>query len=263
MSDAETTHPFRLDHPPIIEAIVDIDCELSPSPTLADLEQAALESLQDRYPKLEKRMFHQYGAKIPKPGEAPSNFSMQNEALDGLLFRSEDGKQLTQFRSGGYSFNRLAPYEGMDRYLPEIERTWENYCRIAQPLRIGKIGLRTMDQIEIPLNPAAPTDLSRYFTLMPHLPKVGRRALAFTGFLHQHQIVDAETGQQVSMTLAHCGFKEEKVVIFMDVDVYDPTPRESMRWEDVAPAIRSLRSLKNEFFLAMVTEECLKLFSNP
>jgi len=142
--------PFQLPFPPIVEVIVDIDCELPPAVKISDLEAVAQASLKESYPRLEKRMLQQF--QIRKQGEDPPAHSIK-EGLDALLFRSEDGKQLTQFRRLGYSFNRLAPYEGMDTYLPEIQRTWENYRGIAKPLLIRKIGLRTINRIQLPLNP--------------------------------------------------------------------------------------------------------------
>jgi uncharacterized protein (TIGR04255 family) len=108
-------------HPPIVEVIVDIDCELPPGVNLADLETSARDSLRDGYPQLQKRLLQQ--VQIRQQGDAAPEHELRDEGLDTLLFRSADNRQLTQFRRSGYSFNRLAPYEGMDLYLPEIERT--------------------------------------------------------------------------------------------------------------------------------------------
>lgn len=239
---------------------MDIDCELPPAVKLSDLETVAQESLKDSYPKLEKRMLQHF--QIRKQGEEPPEHSMK-EGLDAFLFRSEDGKQLTQFRRLGYAFNRLAPYEGMDTYLPEIQRTWENYCSIAKPLRIRKIGLRTINRIQLPLNPTGDLDLGKYLSTGPQIPKVDGRNFTFTGFLNQHQIADPGTGQQANIILATKEAQGGKLTIILDIDAFDPKPRESLEWAEVGTVLGLLRSLKNDLFRKIVTEECLKLFSNP
>lgn len=252
---------FQLPFPPIIEAIVDIDCELDPVKHLADLEPAVRQSLQDRYPKVEKRMRHQF--QIRKDSEAPPEHVMEDKGLDAILLRSEDGKQLTQFRRNGYSFNRLAPYEGMDTYLPEIQRTWENYRSLVKPLRIRKIGLRTINRIQIPLNVDGNVDLEHYLRSGPQIPSIEGRELTFTGFLNQHRIADTGSGQHANIILATKEAKDEQLTILLDIDAYDPRPRESLDWVDVVGVVGLLRSLKNDLFRGMVTEECLKLFSAP
>lgn len=204
-------------------------------------------------------MLHQF--QIRKQGEAPPEHSVRDEGLDALLFRSEDGKQLTQFRRTGYSFNRLAPYEGMDLYLPEIQRTWENYRSIVDPLRIRKIGLRTINRIALPLGPEGNLELDLYFRTGPQIPKVQERTLTFTGFLNQHQIADVKTGQLANIVLATQEANAGKLTILLDIDAYDARLRESLDWEGIWQSIDSLRSLKNEIFYEIVTDECLKLFS--
>ncbi len=251
--------PFQLPFPPIIEAIVDIDCELPAGTSPGDLESAAQESLCKTYPQLQKRMLQQF--QIHKQAEKPPEPRLK-EGLDALLFRSEDGKQLTQFRRSGYSFNRLAPYAGMDACLPEIQRTWENYRTIAKPLRIRKIGLRTINRIGLPLNPDGGLDLGRYLSTGPQIPKVDGRDFTFTGFLNQHQIVDKRSGQQANIVLATKEVRDGKLVVLLDIDAYDPRPRESLEWVDVSAVVGSLRDLKNDLFRNIVTKECINLFSS-
>jgi uncharacterized protein (TIGR04255 family) len=250
-----TTEP----HPPIVEAIVDLDCELPPGMNLADLETSARDSLRDGYPQLQKRLLQQ--VQIRQQGDAAPEHALSDGELDTLLFRSEDNRQLTQFRRSGYSFNRLAPYEGMDVYLPEIKRTWENYCAIARPLRIGKVGLRTVNRIALPLNAEGGVELETYLKTGPRLPNVPGRALSFTGFLNQHQVVDPGSGHQANIALAIEGKKEGKLILILDIDVFDLRPREHLEWTEIVPVIQSLRNLKNELFFNILTKECLNLYT--
>ena len=121
--NCERAEIFNLEFPPIVEVVVDIDCEMPPSVQLANLEEVAASSLKDKYPQIQKRTLQQF--EILQDADSGSQHHVSEGVLDALLFRSHDGRQLTQFRSAGYSFNRLAPYAGMDVYLPEIRETWE------------------------------------------------------------------------------------------------------------------------------------------
>lgn len=249
----------RVPHPPIVEAIVDIDCELPPGVKLEDLETPARDSLREQYPQVQKRLLQQF--QIRQQGDAAPEHELKDGRLDALLFRSEDNLQLTQFRRSGYSFNRLAPYEGMDAYLPEIERTWGNYCSIAQPLRIRKIGLRMINRIAVPIGANGGLSLDAYLKTGPRLPTVDGRALSFTGFLNQHQILDEGTGHQVNIALAVEGKKENRLILLLDIDTFDVHPRETLEWAEIAPVIQSLRNLKNELFFNILTEQCLNLYT--
>jgi len=256
---ATEPHRFSLPRPPIVEAIVDIDCKLPPDANLASLEGAARDSLKDSYPQLQKRLLQE--VKIRQQGDTAPEHELSN-GLAALLFRSADGRQLTQFRRSGYSFNRLAPYDGMDVYLPEIERTWENYRMIARPLRIGKIGLRTINRIALPLDENGGLDLDAYLKTGPRLPSVNNRALSFTGFLNQHQIVDQATGHQANIVMALEGKNEDNLILLLDIDAFEIRSREALQWSEVATVIQTLRDLKNELFFNILTEKCLNLHTS-
>ena len=109
---------FHLENAPIIEAIVDIDCDFELEAHMSAIHAV----LEDEYPKVLRHMVQEHLLSPQK--DTPPEWSVSQE-LAALRFQSADEKQLVQFRTGGFSFNRLAPYEGLDSYLCEIRRTWE------------------------------------------------------------------------------------------------------------------------------------------
>ena len=124
---------------PIIEAVLDIDCDLPPAFDLAALETSSRERFRDQYPKLRK-LFMQEHTIQAKPDALPT-MSVRH-ATQSLQFLHEDERQLVQVRAQGFSFNRLAPYTSLDSYLPEIERTWRLFVSIAAPVQIRTVRLR-------------------------------------------------------------------------------------------------------------------------
>lgn len=105
---------------PIIEAVVDIDCDLPTALDHQTLREAAGEALRARYPKFRQPLIQQHVFK-QEGNQAPEMQVHQGQGA--MQFLTEDEKQLVQFRSNGFSFNRLAPYTSLDDYFPEIEAT--------------------------------------------------------------------------------------------------------------------------------------------
>lgn len=261
MSESNTTEAFKLDCPPIMETVVDIDCDLPHARPLSKIETEATASLRESYPKAEKIFFKQVQFDMQAEDKTPFPHQIK-EGSEALLFRSEDGRQLTQFRTAGYSFNRLAPYEGLDTYLPEIRRTWENYVAIAHPVSVRKIGLRTINRIHLPLDQHGRLNLGDYLKTDPRLPQVEGRKLSFTGFMHQHQLRDEASGQEAILILASQGQKEGRLNLLLDIHAFDrnTTKLNTNNWAGINSVIQSLRGLKNGLFANTLTEKCLNQF---
>src|ERR1043165_295772 len=118
--------------PPIVEAVLDLDCDLPPGREITELEAAARQKLGDRYPKARGQFIQEH--QIEALGEESPKLSVRRR-IQALQFLHEDEKQLIQFRPQGFSFNRLAPYSTLDDYLPEIERAWRVFVELASPLQ--------------------------------------------------------------------------------------------------------------------------------
>ena len=140
---------LQLAHPPIVEAVVDIDCDLSATQDLSALEAPALARFKDSYPKVTRQWLQEYRIE-PAPYGAPAPHEGRH-AVQALRFHQEGDRQLVQVRAQGYSFNRLSPYTALDEYLPEIERTWLSYLEIAAPIQVRQIRLRYINRILIPI----------------------------------------------------------------------------------------------------------------
>lgn len=245
---------FKLPHPPIVEAIIDIDCDLPPKLDFSQVERTAGDVLQDAYPKMRRQMLQ--GHSITPKDEQTLSIGIHH-GLQAIQFFSEDEKQLTQFRPAGYSFNRLNPYEGLDKYLPEIERTWALFVQIVKPVKIRKIGLRTINRISLPLNNLR---LEDYLATGPRLPPCHN--LTFTDFLNQHMAIEPATGHQVNILMSTQPSEGEKLPLILDVDAFSMNPIEGLQWEVIHTVILQLRTLKNNVFKSILTEKCMTLFSH-
>lgn len=240
--------------PPIIEAIVDIDCALPPAVSPEALEAAAKGLLADRYPKLRLQQFQEHT--IDSNGQEPT-LSVRR-GVQALRFFQEDEKQLVQVRVRGYSFNRLAPYSSLDDYLPEIQRTWVLFVGLARPMEVRQIRLHYINRLLLPLNASASVELVDYIATAPvRFPLEAE--LTFDGLLHRYAAVEAATGHRVGLTLASQPPEGDCMPIILDIEVTAEGPVDPEYWPAILAKINALRALKNRVFTSTITEKCVAL----
>ena len=248
---------FQLDHAPIIEAVLDIDCDLPPALDWSQLEASAREAFRDRYPKVRRQFVQNH---ILTAGEDAAPMLQFNKGLGALQYLTEDEKQLVQFRANGFSFNRLSPYTTLDDYLPEIESAWLKFRELAGPVIVRKIGLRMINRILLPMQEGR-LNFGHYLETAPRLPVTGLK-LGIVGFLDQQVAADEETGNQVNIVKTSQLPEGDKLPLILDIDAYHHCQTPPPEWSELLPRIKSLRDLKNRVFQHTLTPQCLNLFSH-
>lgn len=249
-----TETELKLAKAPIVEAVLDINCDMPPTFDLAALEGAARDAFQAQYPKFRTRFLEQH--RFESMADEPTKH-FAKRAIQALQFLHDDEKQLVQMRAQGFSFNRLALYTSLDDYLSEIQRTWEIFVGIASPVQIRVVQLRYINRILLPLTDGR-VELDKYFKLSPTLPD--KNKLQFAGFLNQHTAVEVDTGRQVNIVLASQPPVKEKLSIIFDICVTSAGATAAKDWTWILAEIQSLRDLKNRIFRNTLTKKCLNLF---
>ncbi len=247
---------FPLEKAPIIEAILDIDCDLPASGSLRSLEQSAQERLGDKYPILDHRYMHEMQIEASREG-----FNHQvRQDIEAFQLIAEDRKQLVQFRRGGYSFNRLAPYTSLDDYLEDIRASWQIYQELAAPVQIRSVQLRYINRIALPLNDGK-IDLDSYLQVAPRFP--ADAGLTFSGFMNRYVAIEKDTGHESVVVLASQAMDNGRLPIVLDnIAVASSLVVHPHDWKGLKETIFQLRALKNTVFTKSLTEKCLKLFSS-
>jgi len=241
---------------PIIEAVLDIDCDMPPALALDKLEASARDAFRSHYKKV-RTQFVQAMQVEAAANQAPNVTTRQ--AIQALQFLQEDEKQLVQVRTQGFSFNRLAPYTKLDDYLPEMERTWRLFVGLAAPVQIRTIRLRYINRILLPLTEGR-VELDEYLKLGPRLPDEDK--LTFTGFLNQHSALEADTGNQVNMVLTTQPQEADRLPVIFDIEAFKSDSYDPLDWDTIHLQILSLRRLKNVVFENSLTDKCLNLFQH-
>lgn len=244
----------QLDRAPIVEAVIDMDCDMPPKFDLKRIEDQAKQAYSQEYRKSRIQYIEEH--KIESRGIEPAQVSARR-GIQALQFLHEDEKQLVQVRSQGFSFNRLAPYTSLDDYLPAIRDAWERFLAIGQPVQIRVVRLRYINRILIPMREQK-VELSDYFKLSPRLPEEDR--LVLNGFFNQFSVVEPSTGHEAKMVMTSQQPAHNQLPIIFDITVGSGKPRATDDWDSVLSVVASLRDLKNRIFRNSLTDKCLNLF---
>ncbi len=247
---------IKLKYPPIIEAVLDIDCDMPVNFSLEDNISNIRELYKDRYPDA-KNTYVQHHAIKRESGKAVE-VSASTPKIQALQLRQEDEQQLVQVRRQGYSFNRLAPYTSLDDYMGEIQRTWMLFQNELAPLQIKQIRLRFINRILLPLDENGFLDSDDYLNRGPRLPDDQR--MEFTDFLNQHHVVEKETGNQAKIILATQPSIKTHLPLLFDIETFKQVSFDP-EWDEILNVITSLRSLKNHIFSNTLTSKCTDLFN--
>ena len=238
---------------PIAEAVFDIRVdELDP----AVLDRMGL-FLDSGYPNQEKGVLTGVEIEAGPLGVATKTALKTN----GFRHTSEDGKQIIQMRSDGFTFSRLAPYEDWETFYAESRRLWLAYVNLADQVHLTRVALRYINQIQVPraevkiddylrtrpeISPDMPTTTSGFFlTLEVPIPALGAIS----------RIVE---------TVIAGGEGSQDPRLVLDIDVFRPleqeefTSRTSMHQLDAT--FETLRNAKNMVFEASITDKSRRLF---
>lgn len=247
---------LRLRNAPIIEAVLDIDCDFSSTFNLAAVDATARSQFSDAYPQYRKQFVHQQQFQFEEGEEPKLAPSQHSQLLQAIQFLSSDARQIVQVRTAGFSFNRLAPYSTLDDYLPEIERTWRLFVELTNPIQIREIGLRYINRIMLPLTNGQ-LQLEDFLEITPRLPDDN---LEFVSFLRQHVAIEKSTGNQATIVLTTQQPSATHLPVIFDNAAKRRKITEPSDWANIYTQIESLRSLKNRVFEKTLTDKCLKLF---
>ena len=239
---------------PIVEAVIDIECDMPPGHSLESLEALARDRFRDHYPKFRAQFLQEH--QIESKADELPKMSIRR-AVQALQLLQEDEKQLVQVRMQGFSFNRLAPYTSLDDYLREIERTWKSFTQLTSPVQIRAIRLRYINRLLLPTVDGK-VQLEDYLKDPPHLPD--EETLKFVGFLNQHAAVEKETGHQVNIVLTMQPPESDGLPIIFDNSVAATEAGEPENWAWILSKICALRGLKNRIFRNTLTQKCLNQF---
>lgn len=240
----------HLRNAPIIEAIIDFRVKLPPAFNPEDFSSFSRD-LSDRYPKNEPRRIFTgaFGIKEDKPFiEKP-----EIRGIQGYIYKSEDEKNIAQFRIDGFTFSRLNPYTEWESVFSEAKNLWEIYSSKSSPELISRIAVRYINKLDLPLKMKG---FEEYLTAPPQVPESLPQKVS--QFLTRVVIHEADITANIIQALDK-SLKPDHIGVILDIDVYKGSKlgiNESSVWSEFG----RLREMKNRIFFGSITEDTARLY---
>lgn len=237
-------------HPPIIEALFDIQVELPKKVTVTDLERLSFD-ISDQYPIKHTRK--RFEGKFELIGNRSATESI-DFGIDGFINWSSDKKQVVQFRLDGFTFSRLKPYAGWNSHFPEVIRNWNLYAEKLSPMRVKRVTVRFINTIEIPSGKLA---LNDYFVNFPQTPL---KNSILNNFFNRVElsVTDYDAEAVITQTLAQSNNPTTIPVIF-DLEVFKAISYQPDT-KTLSEVFEALRDIKNDIFKNCLTPKTKDLF---
>lgn len=259
MSAAEATEAAsatdwpRFPNAPIVEAVLDIQARFTHAPDAARLA-AFHEHIRERYPEMAPQTAWEFDFQVGEEGPRQG----LRRGPEGFIFKSPTRQRMAQVRQNGFTLNWLKPYETWSGFRDEARSLWAFYVTVFQPDSVGRLGLRYVNRIELPLPfndfreyvktgpdiaPGLPQGLSNFFMRL-EIPDPARGLTAIV----------TETMQPLLGPEGH-----QRVPLILDIDIVFGQ-RLSPSGPEVWETLERMRQYKNEVFFSSMTERARELF---
>lgn len=239
--------------PPISEALIDIKVKL-PKSFKIEILRAAPERLTNNYPEIEKQKFF---LGIHKISDGKHHAITEEEGLNGFFYKSNDKKDIVQFRRDGFTYNRLHPYTNWDYLIQRAKQTYPIYKEIAKPEAIARLAVRYINHIKIPL---PVDDLSEYFSDPPNIPdELPQNVLNFLNRVGLNGFDDNIRANITQILKSETHDIKSQIVMLLDIDVYK-TINARIEGDEIWEYFEKFREIKNKIFFKYITEKTVELF---
>lgn len=243
----------RYPRAPIAEAVFDIRVD--------ELEPAVLSRIRPYvdvgYPSREESVLS--GAEIEHGPLGISTKSVRK--MNGFRFTSEDGKQIVQMRSDGFTFSRLAPYEEWNVFYAESRRLWLAYINLVGRVRLNRIALRYINEIQVP---SSELRIDDYLSTRPEIS--GDMPAPTSGFFLSLEVPIPALGviSHIVETVLPNADESLGARLVLDIDVFCPLEQveftDSTSMDHLDTAFTKLRRAKNHVFEASITDKSRRMF---
>ena len=236
-------------HAPIKEALIDIQTAF-PGKITAETLNSKYAHIAQQYSQPET--IQQDDVELLREDGRPSKVTVEH-TVAGYRYRSKDSHHVVQFRTDGFTFSRLEPYDTWEQMKAEAAKLWDVYVDAVSPNLVTRVGTRYVNVLKLPLD----AKLEVYLETPPKIP--GGLNQEIGGFFTRINISDPEIKAQGFLIQAMEGISGNHLPVFLDIDVFMIKQFE-LGTDDFWPCFEQLRALKNEVFLKSITEKAEELF---
>ena len=228
----------------VFEILIKEDNEFQVSRLLTEDKE-----FRNRFPAIENiRMFE---------GQIPVDENKEGALINklyGYTYKSADGKELAQFRSNGFAYNKLGDYPGGDEYIKSALSAWALYAKCNPNASITRLGLRFINVITVN---GFDGDYQKYFWVyLNHSDAIGNIDM----FQYRYSKDFPELGCKAVVGFNPAASTESNQAKFLfDIDVLKDgnVAKDEMSIND---AFMLMRNCKNMIFFATLNNKLLEQY---
>lgn len=184
-----------------------------------------------------------------------TNTNKQKIDVIGHRYISSDKKQIAVLKKHGFSFSRLAVYDGWDKNYKQALSLWENYCEIMKPTAITRVATRFISQFLIPQVFKHPKEYFNTYLQYNENISLSWEQMSFrTVFSHKNRI------KSLFVFDSQVRPENQGVHVTLDIDVFaDNLTLQYNSTSEIDGWFNQLRKIKNDIFEKSITDKIKEL----
>jgi uncharacterized protein (TIGR04255 family) len=245
--------PQHYNHAPIVEAIIDLRAALPDDTALRALNSFS-ESLSDQFPTVKEITAVSMG--FHKEERSEGQFHSRLEKV-GLRLDNARGDRVLQVQRLGFTYSHLAPYSDWITFREEAKILWSRYIEANGISQVTRLAVRVINKVRLP---TAIADLSRYSSLLAHLPK-DIPSTPETFFIQMQLNGDAwVNGSRVLVNAGAAPQPDAQLELLLDFDLFVEATKAAASPE-IWEILDKLSAAKDDLFEACITDDTRKLIA--
>ncbi|MGN4072152.1 TIGR04255 family protein [Burkholderia gladioli] len=240
---AEIRH---LSNAPIREAVIDI--QFQPAASIEAVDRFAAD-----FARSDDKVSDLWTATLQVNSQ--TNGASQVGTRIGKRIVIDEGVHIVQFRTTGFTFSRLPPYDRWEVMSADALRIWERYFAVVKPASLTRLATRFINAIDLPL---PVMDFGDFLTYPPEVPDGLPQVIA--DYLHRVSFCAPGATDITTITQALEGLTADQkcVCVLLDIDAaHTPSPQ-VLDIGQVALILDRLRDTKNKAFYGSLKEKALE-----
>ncbi|MGE0551218.1 MAG: TIGR04255 family protein [Kofleriaceae bacterium] len=147
----------------------------------------------------------------------------------GKIYWSHDGSRAVQARTNGFTYNVVKGYRSWALHRSQAEPLWLHYLETAHPSRVKRCALRYINKIEIPVG----VDVNQVLRTRPQMPESLSKSF-LEMFMRVVVPIDEDRRAIITQNLPSTA-SENAGFLLVDVDVFSTRslePRSTAVWDE-------------------------------
>ncbi len=241
----------RYKNPPIIEAVFDINAEVSSRDDLKIFDDF-YSKIKDRFPEKNESFAIKNSIGF-KDGQLTPPVS--EKVLRGFVYQNKSDAKVVQARFDGFTFNKLKPYFDFEELIEEAKPLWELYKVVINPIRITAISFRYINTIVLP-QPV--NELKEYFLTYPEIGAGIPQNI--NNYFYSFEIVDPKSGAIGNVIQTVGEVTPETASVIFDITALKKTMINPKQDQEIWTIVKQLREFKNLIFNNSLTTKTKEMF---